>query len=231
VHAFLIGGGRDRALARTALLPFADAVRGRDGRDVAVLVLDEGDETDVARWAGAIEDVDLVPNPIVVAPGKPPGELSGVGGVFVAGGLTPGYQESLCADPSWLPRDSTVYAGFSAGAAIAARRALVGGWRADGVPVCDENAGEDLDEIELLAGLGLLEAVVDVHCAQWGTLTRLVHAVARGAAVEGWGIDEHTTLEVRDGRAIAVHGHGAAWHATVHQDGGVSVLPRLAGPL
>ena len=192
---------------------------------VALLVLDEGDDTDVERWIANLEGVGLRAAPRLVAPGRGPGSLAGVAGVYVAGGFTPEYQEALCADPSWLPSDA-VYAGFSAGAQIAPRTALVGGWRAGGIQVCDEGAGEDLDELELRGGLGLLEAVVDVHCAQWGTFGRLVHAT-RG---EGWGIDEHTTLELDAGRAVAVHGTGRVWHA-VRGAGGVAIGTHTAGRL
>ena len=47
-------------------------------------------------------------------------------GILVCGGLTPLYQRAVCADPSWLEylRERHIpYAGFSAGAAIAARSA------------------------------------------------------------------------------------------------------------
>jgi cyanophycinase len=153
-------------------------------------------------------------------------------GVFVAGGLTPAYQEALCPDPSFLAPDA-VYGGFSAGAAIAAEVAIVGGWRADGVAVCAEEAGEDLDELELRPGLALLPALVEVHCAQWGTLGRLVEVVATGDGRPGWGLDEHTTLEVRDGAAVAVHGAGAAWlvEPVAGDDGAVTTRRMLAGPL
>jgi cyanophycinase len=53
---------------------------------------------------------------------------------------------------------------------------------------------------------------VDAHATAWGTLTRLVHAVAGGLVAEGWAIDEHTCLAV-DARGIAVHGAGCAYHA------------------
>lgn len=163
----------------------------------------------------------------LVAPGRPvpsPGPV-----VYVAGGLTPAYQVALCAEPAWLD-EVRLFGGFSAGAAIAPGAALVGGWRANGVPVCDDGAGEDLDEVEVRPGLGLLDGAVEVHCAQWGTLGRLVHAVAAQRAHEGWGLDEHTTLEVRDGRPIAVHGTGAAWRVR-RGEAGALVTRLVGGPL
>jgi cyanophycinase len=212
MHAFLIGGGRDAAGVLAAHRPFIIALGDRPV--VTCLVLDEGDETDPDRWEGNLRaagagDVRLV----VVSPERPPdaSDLQASDGVYVAGGLTPGYQEVLAADRGWL-RDDVVYAGFSAGAAVAPRRALVGGWRTEvggiEVAVCDDGAGEDLDRVTVRDGLGVVDVLVDVHAAQWGTLARLCHAV-RAEGGEGWAIDEGTALECRDGSPVAVHGVGA----------------------
>jgi cyanophycinase len=244
MHAFLIGGGRDEAAVLAAHRPFVAAVGDAAAGDTAVggtaavtcLVLDEGDETDTSRWEGSLRaagasDVRVV----VVSPSRPPvaADLDGSGGVYVAGGLTPGYQEVLAADTRWL-RDDLVYAGFSAGAAIAPRRALVGGWRAViggiEVAVCDDGAGEDLDPITVRDGLGVVDALVDVHAAQWGTLGRLCHAVlAEGRP--GWAIDEGTALECRDGAAVAVHGVGAVALVVPGASGSVEVSFHAAGGL
>jgi cyanophycinase len=103
-------------------------------------------------------------------------EVGDAAAVYVAGGLTPAYQQR-CVPGDWLP-PAVAYAGFSAGAAIAARRALVGGWRVerDGrrIPVCPEDASEDLDLVERRDSLALVPFTVDVHAAQWGTTTRLL---------------------------------------------------------
>lgn len=86
---------------------------------------------------------------------------------------------------------------------VAARRALVGGWLDRGVPVCPDDAAEDLEEIEVRDGLGIVPYTVEVHAAQWGTLARLVAAVARGDAACGVALDENTLLSVSsDGRAV-----------------------------
>jgi cyanophycinase len=155
------------------------------------------------------------------------GDVAGAGGIYVCGGLTPLYQELLVAGgPGWLP-DGVPYAGFSAGAAIAATSAIVGGWRLGERAVCSEDASEDLDQVEPRAGLDLVPFAVDVHASQWGTLTRLVHAVAAGLAGEGWAIDEHTCLAVTpDGPAV--HGAGSAYHVARESDGAVSVKPHFA---
>ena len=48
-------------------------------------------------------------------------------------------------------------------------------------------------------GLGLVPFAVDVHATQWGTLTRLVHAVDAGLVAEGWAVDNGTVLVAGDG--------------------------------
>ncbi|HSD76689.1 MAG TPA: hypothetical protein VLA98_04770, partial [Solirubrobacteraceae bacterium] len=125
-----------------------------------------------------------------------------------------------------------VYGGFSAGCAIAPRRALVGGWRAEvggrRVEVCAEEAGEDLDAVDVRDGLGLLPGAADVHAAQWGTLQRLLHAVVGGAAAVGWAVDEHTVLEV-DGGAVRVHGEGVVHRVLPLDRGGARVDALVAG--
>jgi len=214
-QTFLIGGGRDPEGTHGTNRPFADAVLATGRADVALLVLDEGEQTDAEGRAEALRAVGLEPAVTIVGPDRPAPALGDVAAVYVAGGLTPGYQAALCPDPSWLPDpDEVIYGGFSAGAAIAAEVALVGGWRMEGVAVCNDDNAEDLDEIEIRPGLALVEPMIDVHCAQWGNLSRLAAVVAAGDGRLGWGIDEHTTLELRDGRALAVHGEGAAWRVT-----------------
>ena len=101
---------------------------------------------------------------------------------------------------------------------MAATRAIVGGWRLGGRDVCAEEAGEDLDELAVRDGLGLVPFAVDVHATQWGTLTRLLHAVGAGLVAEGWAIDEGTVLVVDDG-AVWAHGLGSVY----------GVAPRGAG--
>jgi cyanophycinase len=121
------------------------------------------------------------------------------------------------------------YAGYSAGAAVAAAHAIVGGFRRpdDGRPVAAEEAGEDLDELTVRPGLGLVPFAVDVHATQWGTLTRLVHAVAAGLVAEGWAVDEGAALVVDHGEP-RVEGLGSAYRVTRNGDGALAVVVRRA---
>ena len=124
---FLIGGGRDGDAVRASHAGF---VRAAAGGPIVALVLDDGDDTDPERWTGALRHAGARDtSAVVVSPERPPvaADLAGAAGVYVAGGWTPGYQQALAAaGTDWLPRDLP-YAGFSAGAAIAAARAIVGG--------------------------------------------------------------------------------------------------------
>ncbi|MBL1081282.1 hypothetical protein JK359_04705 [Streptomyces actinomycinicus] len=234
-RTFLIGGGWSRA---EVYEPFLSAVRGE--RRVGCLIVDEGDgAAQFERYAGALRSVDpsSVPVPLLVPlDGRfaPETALDGIDGLLVCGGLTPAYQEALagCREtlPALLAARGVPYAGFSAGAAVAARRAVVGGWLVDGVPVCPEETGEDLDEVAVRDGLGLVPFAVDVHAAQWGTLARLVAAVGRGEVPYGVAVDEDTLLTVADGRArVAGAGRVHLVRPGGDADGGVVVRAYGAG--
>lgn len=138
-------------------------------------------------------------------------------GIFVCGGLTPAYFDSLCIDKNWtefLSENEIPYCGFSAGASIVSRKAIIGGWRREiekkVVQIADENAGEDLDLLEVRNGLGFTDFSVDVHATQWGTLSRLIHAVDAKLCGEGFAIDENTMLEMHENE-ISIYGASSAY--------------------
>jgi cyanophycinase len=227
---FLIGGGRDDDAVRASHGGF---VRAAGGGAIVAIILDEGGHTDPRRWTGALALAGAAAaHAVVVSAHRPPApeQVAGAAGIYVAGGWTPGYADALvAAGAGWLPCD-VPYAGFSAGAAIAAAHAIVGGHRRDdGRAVCAEEAGEDLKTLDVRRGLGRVPFAVDVHATQWGTLTRLVHAVDAGLAAEGWAIDEGTALVVEhDGAAPRVEGLGSAYRVTRGDDGGLAVAVRRA---
>lgn len=209
----LVGGGRDEGRVREALAPFVGALS--DG-EVVCVVADDGEGVDLDRWSGVLADAEKVRH-VVVEEGRPltGDDVEGAAGVFVAGGLTPLYARLVV--PARDALAELPYAGFSAGAAIAAERAIVGGWRANGLEVCPEDAGEDLDQIAVVDGLGRVPFGVDVHGAQWGTVTRSLHAVRLGLVDEVWALDEHTGV-VLDGGNARVVGSGAAHQVTRSAD-------------
>jgi cyanophycinase len=151
-------------------------------------------------------------------------DLADLHGIYVGGGLTPAYATAL--DPlvgeiRRLVAAGTPYLGFSAGAALAAEQAVVGGWKIGGVVVCPEETAEDLDEVTVQPGIGLIDIAVDVHAAQWGTLGRLVAATEAGLVSGGVAIDENTALVVSES-GLAVAGSGSVWQVTT-DDAGVRV--------
>jgi cyanophycinase len=202
---------------------------------IACIVLDEGDGFEqFQRWAEALLLVGAcTPTPVIVAQGEylDIACLDGADGVLVCGGLTPAYAHSVSpaggALRQWLSQDGRPYAGFSAGAAIAADAALVGGWRYERVPVCPEDAGEDLDEISVVPGIGLIPFTIDVHAAQWGTLTRLIDVVRRRLSRSGLAIDENTVVTVRGDRAT-VSGAGRV-HLVTSSSTGANVRTLASG--
>jgi cyanophycinase len=138
-------------------------------------------------------------------------------GVFVGGGRTPLYHSALCNDRAWLDylREARIpYAGFSAGAAIAARHAILGGWKVQRndreISILDADLSEDLDLLEVRQGLGLIPFSVDVHASQWGTLGRLMQTIDLELNHDGWAIDENTLVHVQ-GNQIQVQGLGHAY--------------------
>ncbi|MFD9431639.1 hypothetical protein [Streptomyces sp. NPDC060002] len=246
-RVFLIGGGWEETVADVVHGPFLRAARAVSGAAGAAgagsgsaprilcVIVDEGDGAEqFARYDVALRRAgDCTPVPSLV----PIGERFEVGavtedvaGVFVCGGLTPAYQEALAeaSGPlaSLLAERGLPYAGFSAGAALAARDAVVGGWLVDGVAVCPPDTAEDLEEIEVRTGLGLVPFGVENHAAQWGTLGRLTAVVAGGRLAHGVAIDENTLVEVKgeggEGRAW-VAGRGRAHSVRPAPGGGVLV--------
>lgn len=232
-----------------AFLDEAAAVAARRGHElprVVVVAVRDGDADEHAaglvaglRAAGELEPVvvavaeaeataeaalDGHEGAAAVLAGLLDAELETADGVVVGGGLTPAYLAALRPHADALRAlvaADVPYLGLSAGAAVAAERALVGGWRIGGVAVGDEGASEDLDEVTVTQGIGLLDVTVDVHAAQWGTLTRLIAATEAGLVAGGVAVDEDTVLVV-GAAGLAVAGAGNVWRV-VPGDAGVVV--------
>ncbi|SDS41461.1 Type 1 glutamine amidotransferase-like domain-containing protein [Agrococcus carbonis] len=206
---------------------FVDEARERAGGPPVIAVVlwaedaDEGEawhddyRDDLGKvGAGEVRVVQLTAERTLV-----PTDLGGADGIFVGGGLTPGYHAAImpAADTiRGLVASGVPYAGYSAGAMISGDVALLGGWRIGGVPVVAERNGEGLDDVTLDAGLGLVDLVVDVHCAQYGNLSRAVAIVHAGLAERVVAIDENTSLIVGPG-GLEVAGLGSVW--TADRDG------------
>ncbi|BDZ44264.1 Type 1 glutamine amidotransferase-like domain-containing protein [Naasia aerilata] len=202
---------------------------------IAVVVVRDGDGVEhaaklVAEAAHA-GDVDERVIALVEGVRAEPGVLADSDGILVGGGLTPAYLDSLAPlfdEIRERVSDGVPYLGFSAGAMIAPERALLGGWRIGGVPVGPEEASEELDDVTIVNGIGLLDVTVEVHTAQWGTLSRLVAATAAGLTDGGIAIDEATALIVgADG--VRVAGAGNVWRVAPGEGGVLVEVLAAAG--
>ncbi|MRG61742.1 peptidase S51 [Agromyces sp. CFH 90414] len=169
---------------------------------------------------------DVTAHVTAVRHGEPiPGTaFTDVDGIMVGGGSIPAYREALEPHFGEIRRQvaaGTPYLGFSAGASIAAERAVIGGIRIGGVQVAPDGVSQDLDEVQLAPGIGLIDVAVDVHAAQWGALSRVVAAVEAGLVDGALAIDERTALVVGEG-GLAVTGRGSVWRV-LPGDSGVVV--------
>lgn len=147
--------------------------------------------------------------------------LSDIDGLLIGGGLAPAYLDAVTPiidEIRLLVGDGLPYLGFSAGAMIAADAAVIGGWRIGEIEVCGEDAAEGLDEITVVEGLGLVDLAIDVHAAQWGTVSRLIAATEAGLVDGGLAIDEFTALIVDDD-GLRVVGSGSVWQVIAHDEG------------
>ncbi|WP_440711048.1 Type 1 glutamine amidotransferase-like domain-containing protein [Herbiconiux sp. YIM B11900] len=223
----LVGGGWPLEDDAAVYRPFfeevaaqAEAAGKLEGAHVALVLVRDGDAPEkYAELVTAFEQVaKFVPVPVLSPENAPiqPAAFAEVDGIVVWGGLTPAYRTSL--EPSFgeirrLVASGIPYLGFSAGAAIAAEHAVVGGWKIDTVEIGTEDASEDLEQLTVAQGIGLIDLAVDVHAAQWGSVSRLIAATEAGLVDGGVAIDEHTALVVGEG-PLRVLGRGSVWKVT-----------------
>lgn len=229
----LLGGGwADDESAWTGR--FVDEARQRSGGEPTIAVIlwaptaDEGSAwhadyiDDFTKLHARARIVQLAGDDVLDA-----AALDGADGIFVGGGLTPGYHRSIMPAADTIRRlvaSGVPYAGYSAGAMIAGDLALLGGWKIGGVAVTQESSGEGLDDVTLDAGLGLVDLVVDVHVAQYGNLGRVVALVDAGLADRAVGVDECTSL-IAGPDGLHVAGLGNAWAVSKTDTGtNVSIL-------
>lgn len=233
IPVFLIGGGWNAETFPETFGRFISTATRNGERRIAIVVAEEegaDSHAQFLRFFKAFERIGLTLSEaieIIVSKEnfltKEKLDAAKPTGIFVCGGLTPAYFDALCIDKIWLEyllENEIPYCGFSAGASIASSKAIIGGWQREIenkiVQIADENAGEDLDLLDVKNGLGLVDFSVDVHATQWGTLSRLVHTIDSKISGEGFAIDENTMLEIYENK-ISVHGAGNVYR--VKNDG------------
>ncbi len=236
---FLIGGGWNESVIDETYGLFIRKATSANGRMIAiVLVAEDTDELPEmeAKYRHVFGLCGVQDQEMMFLLGTPqePIDLNALTvarptGVFVGGGLTPLYHQQLCSDLTWLAylkENNVPYAGFSAGAAIASEQAIVGGWQIQKqgptLDILDEDFNEGLDLLEIRPGLGLNPFSVDVHASQWGTVTRLMHAVDLGLIQAGWAIDENTSIEYNE-KEILIHGSGSVYNVQKQPDNSLDI--------
>jgi cyanophycinase len=229
----LVGGGWSSDYSGEVYRTFIDEATARAlsiGRTVARIgVLLVGDDAEDAAERAQQYSEQLLrvapcdPAVVAIVEGElfASAALNDIDGLLIGGGHTPSYLAAVTPiidEIRLLVADDLPYLGFSAGAMIAADTAIIGGWRIGGVAVCPEEAAEDLDEVTVVEGLGLVDVAIDVHAAQWGTLSRLIAATEAGLVDGGIAIDEFTAIIVDD-LEIRSLGAGSIWQVSAGDEG------------
>ncbi|WP_430646053.1 Type 1 glutamine amidotransferase-like domain-containing protein [Agromyces sp. GXS1127] len=229
----LIGGGATDRSDAALYAPFVDeAARraraaGRDRPRIAVISL----HPEAAEKAAALGDLlvaaaDGAGIDVHATAGRPAEPvaltaIADVDGIAVGGGVVEDVRAGLEPVFGELRRQVAAgvpYLGVSAGAMIAAEGSLGGGSRIGGVRVAPEDPDEPGVELEIEAGIGLVDVAIEVHVAERGMLSRLVAAVESGLVAGGLGIDERTALIVGDG-GLRVEGAGSVWRVLPAEQG------------
>jgi len=120
-------------------------------------------------------------------------------GLIVAGEVTSTVLESLLPVRDVLARlvhRDVPYFGYSAGVSVAARHAIVGGWRHQGRQIAPESSAEGCEALTIWEGLGLLGVTTQAHADTAGLLDRAVAALQVGPSVSALLIDEDACLTI-----------------------------------
>lgn len=215
----LVGSGPDAVRTAEVVAPFVTECNTIGARRIAVILAGDDDLAghffpDYAQLLEGVDgDLEAVPLTSDLRAGFP-----GCYDAFVVGGgPTPLYHDLLAgaaAELEHLVRSGAPWLGFSAGAMVSARDAIVGGHRVDGSSLCPVEWSEGLDQIDVRPGIGLVPWAVDTHAAQAGTLGRAVEAVVRRLAPGAVALDEDTALIIDDTDEPVTIGSGRSWWVT-----------------
>ncbi|MDR0436037.1 MAG: hypothetical protein LBH11_04645 [Propionibacteriaceae bacterium] len=100
--------------------------------------------------------------------------------------------------PQWARqvRRGAQYAGFGAGAAVAARYVIAGGWKFQGNQVAPEDAAAGFEEVVLLPGLGLIGLGVEPYADTRFTTTRAMAALHAADLASAMALDTKACLAI-----------------------------------
>ncbi len=234
---FLVGSGPSESLDEVHD-QFVEAARRRGGV-IAIATLGSEDEAGqflpdyaqpiLKRWPEAvIEPIFLDDEGATVWPDQ----FERLAGLVVCGGWTPGYLDALIPRRdtiSTLVRGGMPYLGYSAGAMIVARHAIVGGWKYQGRVLAPEIVGEGLEELTIRDGLALIGPSVETHSDAWSNLEVALAALEASPAHTAVSIDEGTCLAVdpASGRTSIIGAGRVYW---LQKDGAHVVVSHEQAP-
>jgi cyanophycinase len=235
VSVHLIGGGATTSADASLHAPFvAEAAlraghAGRARPRIAVISLHPEAEEKAEALGELLAEAGTGPIELHLTAGRPGepiglGAIADVDGIAVGGGFVEEVRaglEPVFGELRRLVAAGVPYLGVSAGAMIAAEASFGSGSRIGGVVVSPEDPDDPDDELEIEAGIGLVDVAIEVHVAQRGMLSRLVAAVESQLLSGGLGIDERTALIVSDD-GLRVEGEGSVWRV-LPGEGGVLV--------
>lgn len=236
---FLVGGGPSQATG-PIYDSFVEQARSRGPRiALAILGAPEQAGQSLGMYADPIRErwPDAVIEPVWLIDEDEgqvewPNDSEQLGGLVVAGGWAPGYLDALTplsAQIAQLVRGGVPYLGFSAGAQIVAKHAIVGGWQSHGRAVGPEIAGDGSTEIVVRDGLGLIGSAVDVHIDSQHLLERAISALLDHDITSAIAIDEDTALivDVASGNTDVVGPGAVHW---LNNEGHEVRVRRTRGP-
>lgn len=244
---FLVGGGPDAFDAPSGHLDevydqFVAHAKRRTGR-IAIALLGSEDEVGgylkdyvhplLSRWA----DAEIIPIYLRDAdddePTLWPDDFAKLAGLVVAGGYTLGYLEALIPQReaiSLLVRGGVPYLGFSAGAMIVSRHAIVGGYKHNGRQIAPDIASEGTEELDIRDGLALIGPTVETHADAWSTLGVALAALEASQSRTAVAIDENTCLIVDPGSGLS-HTRGRGRVHWISREGSHIVVSHEVAPV
>lgn len=200
---FLVGGGPHQGLAEVHD-EFAAAVGKRGGR-VAVFLVGSGQDAEgqLADYVDPIRerlpDVRIEPVRLLPTGTEWPEDFEALAGLVVADGPTADYLDRLAPQRdrlAHLVRRGVPYLGYGAGAMIASKHAIVGGWKRGPRQVAPEQSGEGREQVEVRDGLALVGTTIQTRADTGFTLGRALAALESGRATSCAALDDRTALAV-----------------------------------
>ncbi len=228
MHITLVGGGPDTVSNKDVVIPFIAACNNRGARRIAVLLAGSAKSAEFfypeyqSLLDGLTGNLEVFPLELGISAGQ----LTQFDAFVVCGGPTPVYLEALINSAETIQKqveEGAPYIGFSAGAMIAAKKAIIGGHLAGDYSVCPVEWSEELEQTEVVPGLDIVPWTIETHASQAGLLGRAIEVVSQDLAPEVVAIDDDTALVLEDHKPPTTIGSGRTWWFESETDEHVTV--------